>query len=133
MMENLLKYLLLYRNHRKITVILAYYVVSYLEFISKHELIHYFIFTGIGTWYEAFTTPNDPPESIPPAYIALEFSKSDIKADRFKRDAGGYIINRFVRQVSTSMAQYVLLFVLISFRHHLGIWQSRWGVNLVTQ
>ena len=65
-----------------------------------HNLIYSFIFIAIGTWYEAFTTPNDPPDYIPPAYIALEIPKDAINAGKFKRDVDGYIINRFVRQVS---------------------------------
>lgn len=60
-----------------------------------------FYFTEITNWFEAFNTPNDPPDFIPPAYIALEIPQSDIKSERFKRDANGYVgNNRFVRQVS---------------------------------
>ena len=63
------------------------------------NLINSFIFIAIKTWYDAFTTPNDPPMFIPPAYNAIRISNNTITANRFKRGSG-YIANRFVRQVS---------------------------------
>lgn len=64
------------------------------------NVINSFKLIAIDTWYKAFTTPNDPPTSIPPAYIAIRISENDIKAHRFKRGMDGYIANRFIRQVS---------------------------------
>ena len=118
MMESSLLYLSLYRNHWKTVMTLTNYVVSNNWttgiYILNNILYSFIIILAIGTWFEAFTTPYNPQRGlIPPAYIALEITQSAIEASRFKRDAGGYILNRFVRQVSNCLVQYIAMYVCV--------------------
>ena len=94
------------------TIIPNCVVSNYTTYKYMPNLNNSFQIIAIDTWYDAFTTPNNPPISVPPAYMAIRITENDINAHRFKRGMDGYIANRFVRQVSCKhMCMHIVIYI----------------------